>query len=344
MPGILDYLRETLGARVTSAKRDPNSALGLKNPRSYHNIGQAVDVAPIPGMNFQQYVQKLKDAGYDIIEARDEVTNPSKNATGPHWHVAYGQGRAKGPIQINPDQQRFVKTAQVRPIQLSPEQMQQRASSFNVDLDMQPPYTTPPIHNPAEPTGLAGIIAGAQPNYGAMSQVIPGERDPLAPKKKKKPFGKDGVGSIIVGSIADALAQHWGAQPGYAPAVDERHKAKQERNLAMEKWQRELAQKAQARRESFEDFVQRQKYQQANPDPTSAARMAVEAGYTPGTPEFRDAVRSYMFKPVVIEGQQYVQDVPPPTSAGSAPQSRIMSNGQRAWFINGKWYDNPEGH
>lgn len=77
---------------ITDWKRDPNSPLGLANPGSYHNSTEgALDVRPIPGMTFEQYVSKIKDAGYPIIEARDEVKNPTKHATGPHWHVVVGQ-------------------------------------------------------------------------------------------------------------------------------------------------------------------------------------------------------------------------------------------------------------
>lgn len=81
-------------ARITDNRRDPNSALGRANPRSWHvRSAGAVDVAPIPGMTFDQYVGGLKKAGYSIIEARDEVKNPSGHATGPHWHVVIGGGR-----------------------------------------------------------------------------------------------------------------------------------------------------------------------------------------------------------------------------------------------------------
>lgn len=79
-------------ARVTQNRRDPDSALGRANPGSWHNrSGGAVDVAPIAGMTFDQYVGRIKAAGYDIIEARDEVKNPSSHATGPHWHVVIGE-------------------------------------------------------------------------------------------------------------------------------------------------------------------------------------------------------------------------------------------------------------
>jgi hypothetical protein len=77
-------------ARITSGYRGPNDPLSRKNPRSYHRTPGAVDIAPIAGMTFQQYISGIKNAGYKIIEARDEVKNPSKYATGPHWHVVIG--------------------------------------------------------------------------------------------------------------------------------------------------------------------------------------------------------------------------------------------------------------
>ncbi len=78
--------------RVTDNLRPADSALGRANPNSWHvRSGGAVDVAPIPGMTFDQYVSKVKSAGYNIIEAIDEVNHPSAHATGPHWHIVIGQ-------------------------------------------------------------------------------------------------------------------------------------------------------------------------------------------------------------------------------------------------------------
>ncbi len=78
-------------ARITSGYRGPNNPLSKKNPRSYHaSTKGAVDIAPIPGVTFKEYIAGIRRAGYKIIEARDEVKNPSKYATGPHWHVVIG--------------------------------------------------------------------------------------------------------------------------------------------------------------------------------------------------------------------------------------------------------------
>jgi hypothetical protein len=91
MSGPLDILRQLYPqARVTSTRRDPNSALGRANPHSYHNIGQAFDVAPIPGVAFPDYVNSLKSGGVNVVEALDEASHPKAWTTGPNWHVAFG--------------------------------------------------------------------------------------------------------------------------------------------------------------------------------------------------------------------------------------------------------------
>lgn len=83
------------GLRVTSNRRGKNDPLTKANPGSYHaNSNAAIDAAPIPGMTFERYVQGYRDAGYTILEARDEVNNPSGHSTGPHWHVVLGQNAA----------------------------------------------------------------------------------------------------------------------------------------------------------------------------------------------------------------------------------------------------------
>lgn len=75
-------------AHITDDVRDPGSKLGKENPGSYHVKTQnAVDVKPIPGLTFKDYIDKIHAAGYSVVEAIDEVNHPSRFATGPHWHV-----------------------------------------------------------------------------------------------------------------------------------------------------------------------------------------------------------------------------------------------------------------
>jgi soluble lytic murein transglycosylase len=66
--------------------------LANANPGSWHTHSHAaVDVAPVRGMTYGQYIQRIQDAGYHIIEARDEATHPVAWTTGPNWHVVIGQ-------------------------------------------------------------------------------------------------------------------------------------------------------------------------------------------------------------------------------------------------------------
>jgi hypothetical protein len=80
-------------AVITDDNRDPDSDLGRKNPGSYHvGTDGAVDVRPIPGMTFNEFVETLKAEGYNVVEAIDETgKGRSKHATGPHWHVVIGE-------------------------------------------------------------------------------------------------------------------------------------------------------------------------------------------------------------------------------------------------------------
>jgi hypothetical protein len=78
-------------AHITEWKRDPNSRLGRANPASAHiHTKGAVDVRPIPGLSFGQYVERFKIQGYPILQAIDESVHRPSWATGPNWHVVLG--------------------------------------------------------------------------------------------------------------------------------------------------------------------------------------------------------------------------------------------------------------
>ena len=85
-------------AVITSGARDPNSALGRANPKSFHNVGRAIDMAAVPGMTFDQMRERLVSQGVPLAEAIDEYKHPSPHATGGHWHFATGQGNAPAAV------------------------------------------------------------------------------------------------------------------------------------------------------------------------------------------------------------------------------------------------------
>jgi hypothetical protein len=96
-----DYARKKLESlfpkiNITSGGRAPDHPLSIQNPESYHNTvngGRAFDVAPIAGMTFDEYVSRVKKAGFNIVESIDETTPEAMKkygSTGKNWHIAYG--------------------------------------------------------------------------------------------------------------------------------------------------------------------------------------------------------------------------------------------------------------
>jgi hypothetical protein len=170
--GPLDILHRLYPqARVTSAYRSPSSPLGRANPHSYHNIGQAFDIAPMQGVSFGDYVNGLKSNGVNVVEALDEASSPKPWTTGPNWHIAYGgasvapQRKPKTLADIAaPDMSaQMPLTASVQP--------QDYAPVNGVDL---PQGNIPkPNHTGKTLANIAGILgdslmaySGMQPTFG----------------------------------------------------------------------------------------------------------------------------------------------------------------------------------
>lgn len=100
---VLPGARETGGWRSTQRNAEVG---GVSN--SYHlgrgNV-QAYDIAPIPGMTFEQAKARFEQRGVKLVEAQDETNRPGH---GPHWHFAVeapqsaGRGTAtKAPKALN---------------------------------------------------------------------------------------------------------------------------------------------------------------------------------------------------------------------------------------------------
>ena len=86
------------GVAITSTYRAPDHPLSKANPKSWHTKSHAaVDIKPIAGMTFDQYVKQVEGAGYTVLEAINEVgAGRSKHATGDHWHIVLGKGGGSG--------------------------------------------------------------------------------------------------------------------------------------------------------------------------------------------------------------------------------------------------------
>jgi hypothetical protein len=107
--GALAVRRVLPDAVVTSGYRGPDHPLSKKNPDSWHAKSHgAVDIKPIPGMTFEQARAQLEAAGYQIIEALNEVgSGRSKHATGDHWHFVLGGGAPSRFATADPDDPSF---------------------------------------------------------------------------------------------------------------------------------------------------------------------------------------------------------------------------------------------
>ena len=194
--GFGDYLSTAFpGVRVTSSKRDPNSRLGRANPKSFHNVGMAWDVAPIPGMSFDQYRDRVKADGWNVREAIDEVNHPSKHATGPHWHMAVDGRKEQQPMASG-----LASLMQNNPSIQSPQQfLQQPPQQPSLASYLQAPLTNEQLQPAQMPNPSAGFVD-------------------MAPLPGVKPKGR-GAANDIMGSIFDALAAAGGAQPTYWSGV-----------------------------------------------------------------------------------------------------------------------------
>lgn len=79
-----------------------NSHVRPGDTDSWHGRSRAaIDINPIPGVTFAQFVQSFRNRGYQIIEALEEVgPGRTPQATGDHWHIVLGNpapgGAARG--------------------------------------------------------------------------------------------------------------------------------------------------------------------------------------------------------------------------------------------------------
>lgn len=145
------------GARVTSTSRDRNHPLSRKNPNSPHiDNPNAFDVAPIPGMTFEGFMQGLRDKGYDV-EGIDEVKRPSGWATGPHWHGVI----RSGPKKVSPEEG-WVDVA--TPASVAP-----------VTAKALDPLNPGAVYDASEDTQAAAPGAGSTLTYGDAMKRLGGQ-------------------------------------------------------------------------------------------------------------------------------------------------------------------------
>ncbi|WP_016745738.1 hypothetical protein [Rhizorhabdus wittichii] len=99
------------GAEVTSfgrsrSEQDALIARGATSATNSHHIPDgtgkphAMDVKPIPGVTFDDYVKTLRANGVDVIEALEETGKGKNQGTGAHWHVAWRDAAPSEPTTV----------------------------------------------------------------------------------------------------------------------------------------------------------------------------------------------------------------------------------------------------
>jgi hypothetical protein len=222
-PGVLDDIQRLFpAARITSGYRGPNNPLTRRNPNSAHAHGSpnnpgAVDVAPIPGVGFNDYVSRLKSAGIPVTGALDEQTHPVAWTTGPNWHVSLDTQAPKVPAQSP-----YYKPAQDM-------NMAARAANFGINL---PPDDTQP--------NLGDSPLSPQINTQAILGNLP------ALKASKGPLGlsKNQWGAMLA-ALGDSIYKSMGVPSNALGGVEQNIQNQQDNDLA----QQRLAQQVQLQRE-----------------------------------------------------------------------------------------------
>ncbi|GLV28198.1 hypothetical protein TomTYG75_07210 [Sphingobium sp. TomTYG75] len=325
--GFGDWLAQG-GFQVTGGKRDPNSRLGRANPKSWHNQGAlydqgygAFDVRPRKDMTFDQFRQKAEADGWNVREAIDEVKNPSRHATGPHWHMAVDGRKEQQPMATS-----LSSLMQNNPAAMSPRQFLQRpmedpqmqlSQAPSLASYLQAPLTNEAIQPAQMPNPSAGFVDMA----------------PL-PGVKPSTFGRGGKGWEIMGIIGDALQAAGGGRPTFMPAQME------QQQLETQGRQR-LAERQADRQAALQDWMYQQQYKATNPGPEELPGDAKLLNWYSSLPDAKKAQYA-AFKdvqsPLAVSGPDgRVTRVP---RGFGSPQAQTQNiDGRNFVNVNGQWME-----
>ena len=126
-----------------------------------------------------------------------------------------------------------------------------------------------------------------QPSIGNWQpQQLP--QDPrIGQATKPGFFSAGGNGRNLIGILGDAMAAAGGGRPYYGPAMLQQKQQDRQQQQEDERWANRLAMTAAA------------KGQQPS-TPSTAAKMASELGFKPGTPEWQKFITRYAFTPKLV--------------------------------------------
>ena len=212
LASLLSTIRGTYPqARVTSGFRGPNNPLTQRNPASLHAQGSAadphaVDVAPIPGVSFDQYVSSIRRQGVPITQAFDEAAHPFPWTTGPNWHLATGAA-PQGAAPVQP---------------------------------YYPPRKPKTLADIAAPNAADQPVSlMSDPSAGPMQPQPQTLADLALPAANVKQPSKFNLGNIL-GVLGDALMAYGGLQPQFGPGLRRQQEDQRAQDFDREKFNAQI--------------------------------------------------------------------------------------------------------
>jgi hypothetical protein len=192
----------------------------------------------------------------------------------------------------------------------------------------------------------------AVPNMDAMSLGTVNGRDPLAPKPKF--FGKGGMGMYLLGGVADGIAQHFGAKPGFGPGVEAMREDEREQNLRLELYRQKVAAERAERMQPKVLGGNQIGYIGPDGKPVITGNLPQQPTQTdrymqklldPNTPEAERAIiERYMFQPrFVSDGMGGGQFTQPGGDAPSGGAASISSDEEYEALPSGAQFIGPDG-
>lgn len=198
-------------ARVTSGYRGPDNPLTRRNPASFHALGspsdpRAVDVAPIPGVTFGDYVSSVKKAGVPVAQAFDEASHPFPWTTGPNWHLATGNPQVAAPRKsFDPNKPPRISTLGDL-VSIDAQPMAQAPMTL---ADLQAPQVQPKSNKTVHTLGnIAGILGDALMAYGGMQPQFAPTLTREREQEADRSFDREKLNATLELAREKALAPH----------------------------------------------------------------------------------------------------------------------------------------
>jgi hypothetical protein len=170
---------------------------------------RAVDVAPIPGVSFDQYQSSIRQAGVPVAQAFDEASHPFPWTTGPNWHIAQGPQMA-APLRKKPTlasiAQPIAQLPSIMPMSFNAQPMQPQGASL-ASLAGGLPQGQVKAPSKFNFGNIAGILGDALMAYGGMKPTFGPELAARQDNEQQQGFEREKFNAELQARREIALAK-----------------------------------------------------------------------------------------------------------------------------------------